>query len=180
MLNNQAADAWLRPCASKPLWANPLKSTPLIQSVLVLCVGNHCRAPIAEGLLRDALGPTIQVSSAGLQALVDAPPDPEATRIMMASGHDISLHRGRQLTPEMALCADLILVMDSQQKEWCTRFAPSSRGRIFLLGHWLSTPPQEIPDPFQQGPAAFHQVHETISQSVAAWVPHLLSEQRSA
>jgi protein-tyrosine phosphatase len=84
------------------------------------------------------------------------------------------------MTPEIALGADLILVMDAHQKEWCTQLAPSSRGRIFLLGHWLSTPPQEIPDPFGQSPAVFRQVYENIHQSVSAWVPHLSSEQRSA
>ena len=158
----------------------PLISTPPIRSVLVVCEGNHCRAPIAEGLLRAAVGASIRVSSAGLRALVDVPPDPEAERLMREQGHDISTHRGRQLTPDMACDADIILVMDLQQKEWCTQIAPATRGRIFLLGQWLSTPPSEIGDPFSQGPAAFRQAFEEIQQSVSAWVPHLLSEQRSA
>lgn len=155
-------------------------SIPSIRSVLVLCEANHCRAPIAEGLLRAALGPSVQVASAGLNALVDVPPDPEGVRIMREEGHDISSHRGRQFTPDMAREADLILVMDAQQKEWCTQLAPSARGRIFLLGHWLSTPPRDISDPYCQGPAFFRQVYEDIHRSVSAWVPHLLSEQRLA
>lgn len=99
---------------------------------------------------------------------------------MKEHGHDISAHRGRQFTAEMAQGADIILVMDAHQKEWCTQISPSSRGRIFLLGHWLSQPLQDIADPYLQGPEVFRQVYEDIQQSVSAWVPHLLTEQRSA
>lgn len=157
-----------------------MPATPSIRAILILCEGNHCRTPIAEGLLRAALGPSIRVASAGLKALVGFPPDPEAERLMKAAGHDISAHRGRQFTPAMAQDADLILVMDALQKEWCTHLAPSARGRIFLLGHWLAAPPRDIPDPFLQGPQAFRQAFEDIQQSVSAWVPHILPEQRSA
>ncbi len=135
---------------------------------------------MAEGLLKAALGPAVRVTSAGLNALVDMPPDPEASAVMRAGGHDISAHRGRQFTPDMAREADIILVMDAQQKEWCTQLAPSARGRIFLLGHWLSTPALDIVDPFCRGPEAFRQAYEDIHQAVSAWAPHLLSEQRLA
>lgn len=155
-------------------------SEPAVRSVLVLCEANHCRAPIAEGLLRAALGPSIQVASAGLRALVGMPPEPGVERLMREHGFDISGHRGRQLTPGMACEADLILVMDGTQKEWCTQLAPSARGRIFLLGHWLSAPPPDIQDPLSGGPQVLRQVYDDIQRAVAAWVPHLLSEQRLA
>lgn len=155
-------------------------SKPPITSILVLCEGNHCRAPMAEGLLREALGPAVRVSSAGLDALVGAPPDPEAMRLMKAHGVDIASHRGRQVTPEMALEADLILVMDARQRAWCEDLVPSACGRIFLLGHWLGSPPPDISDPYGQGPDAFRLAFDAIRQSVTAWVPHLRSEQRPA
>lgn len=93
---------------------------------------------------------------------------------------DISPHRGRQLTPAMALSADIILVMEPAQKEWCERVVPSTRGRVFLLGHWLSPLPREIPDPLNQGPAAFQHAFDLIHHSVASWLPRLLRKQRSA
>jgi protein-tyrosine phosphatase len=99
---------------------------------------------------------------------------------MKACGIDISSHRGRQMTSQMAHDADLILVMDSEQKEWCTHLVPSTRGRIFLLGHWLSERPLEIADPYGQDIAAFHVAFEDIHRSVLAWVPHLNSERRFA
>ena len=151
-----------------------------MKSILVVCEGNHCRSPIAETLLGSALGPEFRVSSAGLTALTGLPADIEAVRLMADRGFDISRHRGRQLTPALALSADLILVMEHTQKEWCERVVPSTRGRIFLLSHWLATPPPEIADPFRQGPEAFRKAFDSITLSVTAWLPHLIHKQRSA
>jgi protein-tyrosine phosphatase len=160
--------------------AKPLMFHPPIRTLLVLCEANHCRAPIAEGLLQAYLGASIQVASAGLRALEGVPADQTAARIMREHGFDISGHRGRQVTQEMACAADLILVMDGPQKEWCTQLAPSARGRIFLLGYWLSSPPLDIRDPFSQDDQVFREIFDDIRRASAAWVPHLLSEQRLA
>ena len=151
-----------------------------IRHILILCEGNHCRGPMAEALLRSSLPKGIYVESAGLEALVGQPADPEARRILARQGLDISAHRGRQLTPEMALAVDLILVMDLPQKAWCEQMIPSALGRIFLLGHWLPSPPREIADPFRQGSDAFATAFESIRQSVVSWLPQLIHEQRSA
>jgi protein-tyrosine phosphatase len=132
---------------------------------------------MAEGFLRLALGSSVKVSSAGLDALIGAPPDPEAAKMMREHGCDISGHRGRQFTPDLAYEADLILVMDAEQKEWCTRIAPSTRGRIFLLGHWVSSPPRGIADPSGRGCEAFRRTLEDIQTAVSTWIPHLLSPQ---
>ena len=81
----------------------------------------------------------------------------------------------------MALAADLILVMDRAQKDWCEGLVPSARGRVFLLGHWQTPGPVEIADPFQRRPReAFLAAFEAIRQCVSGWLPHLSSERRSA
>lgn len=151
-----------------------------LRRILVLCEGNHCRSPIAEGLLRSSLGPEVVVESAGLDALEGHPADAEAQRLMAERGLDISAHRGRQLTPDLALAADLILVMDRAQKAACELRIPSARGRVFLLGHWLPEPRQEIPDPFRRGPEAFRENLNHIDQSVTAWLPKLIPHPRPA
>lgn len=151
-----------------------------IRHILVVCEGNHCRAPMAEGLLRALLPPDVQVASAGLCALVGQPADPEAQRLMAGAGLDISGHRGRQLTCDMATGADLILVMDESQKAWCGLMCPSALGRIFLLGHWQPAASREIQDPFQRGPEAFRAAFEHIRLTVSDWPPRLTPKQRSA
>ena len=148
--------------------------SPGIHRILVLCEGNHCRSPLAEALLREALGPQVEVRSAGLGALVGHPAHPETQAILQEAHHlDGTAHRGRQLTPEAALQADLILVMDRSQKDACERLAPATRGRVFLLGHWLPPADQEIPDPIQHGPAAHRAAHAHILRALEPWLPRL-------
>jgi protein-tyrosine phosphatase len=157
-----------------------MSPAPEPKTILVLCEGNHCRSPLAVALLRRALGPGFTVESAGLAALDGIPAHPEAARLAAAHHLDLSGHASRQLTPAMALGADLILVMDRGQKAWCEAQAPSVRGRVFLLGQWRQPAPAEIADPHQLGPEAFRAAFETIHQCVADWIPRLLSERRSA
>jgi len=141
--------------------------------ILILCEGNHCRSPLAEALLRKALGPGIEVSSAGFEAMVGQPVHKD-TRCQGAElGLDLSAHRGRQLRPSLALDADLILVMDRTQKEACEALAPSVRGRVFLLGHWLAPGGQEIADPIHRGPEAHRVACGCIQGAIQTWLPRL-------
>ncbi len=153
---------------------------PDIHRILIICEGNHCRGPMAEVMFRAVLPAELQVGSAGIGALEGWPADPEACRILEAEGLDASGHLGRQLTQEMLLAADLVLVMDLAQKAWCERMTPSLLGRIFLLGHWRPAGSQEIADPFRQGPEAFHVAYEAIRESVSDWLPRLVHEPRLA
>lgn len=149
---------------------------PDIRHILVLCEGNHCRSPMAEALLRQALGPGIRVSSAGLDALVGQPAHRETKALLAKDGihlSEITAHLGRQLTADLALNADLILVMDQAQKLACERLAPSARGRVFLLGHWLPPGHQEIPDPIRGGAEAHRLAHDRIQRAIQPWLARL-------
>ncbi len=148
---------------------------PRFSSILVLCEANHCRSPIAEGLFREALGPAVEVASAGLRALEGFAAHHDALEVLAERGIDLSAHRGRQLTLEMALAADLILVMDQSQRLLCERMMPSVRGRVYLVGQWLE-PPEEVDDPFGYGPEAFRRTLELIDRCVEAWRPRILPE----
>ena len=146
---------------------------PDIRHILVLCEGNHCRSPMAEAMLHKALGPKIRVSSAGLHALVGHTAHWEARVLMTNQGLDITAHRGHQVTADMALGADLILVMDQAQKAACERLAPSARGRVFLLGHWLPPGQQGIPDPIRGGAEAHRQAYDHIQRAIQPWITKL-------
>lgn len=143
----------------------------MIRRVLVVCIGNICRSPMAEGLIRQAV-PGVQISSAGLSALVGHGADPIAVQIMAKMKVDISPHRARMLTDAIAREADLILVMDEQQKQQLATQYPYTRGKVFKLGEASK---QDIPDPYRQDPEVFRTVFSMIENGVTDWVRRINS-----
>ena len=143
----------------------------MIRQVLVVCIGNICRSPMAEGLIRQAV-PGVQISSAGMSALVGRGADPIAVQIMAGVGVDISAHRARMLTDAIARDADLILVMDEQQKQQLAAQYPYARGKVFKLGEAAR---QDIPDPYRQYPEVFRTVFSLIETGVTEWVKRINS-----
>lgn len=143
----------------------------MIKKVLVVCLGNICRSPMGEGLLKQAL-PGVQVSSAGLTAMVGHGADPSSISIMSEQGLDIAAHRARMLTEAQARENDLILVMDTEQKEQLARLYPFARGKVFRLCETLK---QDIPDPYRENEAAFRTAFDLIAQGCNAWVKRIRS-----
>ena len=80
----------------------------MIRNILTVCVGNICRSPMAEALLRTKL-PDVAVASAGIAAPSGALADPLAQELMLERGIDISAHRAKRvITPSIA-GSDLVL-----------------------------------------------------------------------
>lgn len=143
-----------------------------VTRILVVCIGNICRSPMAERLLQEALGASVSVSSAGLGALVGQGADPHALALMAERGLDLSAHRARQLSASLVGRHELILVMTQRQKDALEREFPSARGRVFRLCHWQQ-PAQDVADPYQQDRAAFEQALHRIDLGVADWCARL-------
>lgn len=95
----------------------------MINSILVVCVGNICRSPTGERLLKTALHEK-NIASAGLGALVDHAADETASSV--ASEHGVSLegHAAQQLTSNMCRDYDLILVMEKNMSTRCAASTP--------------------------------------------------------
>jgi len=143
----------------------------MIQQILVVCIGNICRSPMAEGLLKHAL-PGLQISSAGISAMVGYGADPVAVRIMAELGIDISGHRARMLTEVIARDADLILVMEDSQKAQLSIQYPYVYGKTYLLAEATK---QNIHDPYKQEPEVFHSALSIIQNGVNDWVKRINS-----
>ncbi|HEY5904870.1 MAG TPA: low molecular weight phosphatase family protein [Actinomycetota bacterium] len=90
-------------------------------SILVVCTGNICRSPIAEGLLRDALTARFgtaapAVSSAGTWGVEESGATAEAVTAASERGADITGHRARRLTTASTEDVDLIVAMASEHR----------------------------------------------------------------
>src|SRR5262245_9820645 len=119
--------------------------------VLFVCTGNTCRSPLAEIALREELGPEepVEVESAGTAATPGQPAGGGAQRLALSEGHDLSGHRARALTAQIARAADLVFVMSAAH-----RAAVESLGvpkeQVHLLSEWPEPGEPELPvfDPF--------------------------------
>ncbi|MEG3112402.1 MULTISPECIES: protein tyrosine phosphatase [Pantoea] len=139
----------------------------MITSVLVVCVGNICRSPTGERLLKRAL-PQTRVASAGLGALKGYPADPTASDVAAIHGLSLEGHEAQQLTAEMCRDYDLILVMEKRHVEQVNRIDPAARGKTMLLGHWLNQ--REIADPYRKSREAFEEVYGLLENATQKWV----------
>jgi protein-tyrosine phosphatase len=144
----------------------------MISHVLIVCVGNICRSPMAEALLRHELREReeITVESAGLGAMVDWPAAEHAAELMSERGIDISSHRARQLTPELIHDADLILVMEAGHKKVIEAEDTTARGKVFRLGEWQD---RDIQDPYRKPKTEFAKVLREIDACIDDWVERL-------
>lgn len=135
----------------------------------MVCIGNICRSPMAEGLLKQAL-PDADVISAGLGALTGQPADPYAIELMRELDVDITGHRAKQLSRAMATAADLILVMDNAQRQDIQRLHPATTGRVFRIGEAAKF---DVPDPYREARPAFESALQLIQRGVEVWVPRI-------
>jgi protein-tyrosine phosphatase len=137
-----------------------------VKTILVVCEGNICRSPMAEGLLAAAL-PDVTVRSAGLGAVIGAPADETALQLMSERGVDISAHRARQITRQMCLESDMVFVMEREQRQRLEKTYPEVCGRVFLLGEPVN---KDVPDPHRKPPQAFRTALSIIDDGVEQWV----------
>ena len=144
----------------------------VFRSVLCVCIGNICRSPTAEVILRTHLRDTgIRVASAGLAAVVGAPIDPIARELLVEHGFDGDGHSARQLDATQLHEADLVLAMEPSHVERIVAGWPQARGKVMLLGKWLDE--RSISDPYRQQRIAFEHAYALIDASIKRWLPYL-------
>lgn len=111
--------------------------------VLFVCTGNVCRSPTAELVFRAWADPRadVEVSSAGLGALVGHEIDHGSAEALGRMGIDPSGHRARQFEPWMAADADLVLTAERAHRERVLLDVPTAFRRTFTLREFARLAP---------------------------------------
>ena len=115
-------------------------TSPQRFQIILVCTGNICRSPMAEGLLRDSLSEktlaVTVVSSAGTAALAGLPASENSIIACAEAGIDISSHRSRPLSRRLIEESDLILTMEDHHVTIARHLAPDLADRIHLLARY--------------------------------------------
>jgi protein-tyrosine phosphatase len=143
-------------------------------------MGNICRSPIAEGLLKSrlaALDPPlpVDVDSAGTHSYhVGAEPDSRARATLERRGIDISKQRARRVVAEDFTRFDLILAMDNDNLTALKEVAAEEHhGRIRLLLDFASGEGRNVPDPYYGGLAGFERVVDLVDEALPGLIAEL-------
>ncbi|MEG3192782.1 low molecular weight protein-tyrosine-phosphatase [Lysobacter sp. D1-1-M9] len=152
--------------------------------LLVVCLGNICRSPMAEGVLRariedSPLAGRVELDSAGTGDWhVDCCPDARAIASAAGHGIDISGLRGRQLTRGDFERFDWLLCADRSNLANARALAPSGAGdKAALLLEWAGVERGgEIPDPYTGGPEQFEHVWRLLERAADGVVARLQRE----
>jgi len=144
--------------------------------VLMVCTGNICRSPMAEGLLRHLLPPQLKtavaVSSAGTYGLHGNRAEPFAIQAAAAYGADISGHRARILEASLIRSADLVLAMENYHLRKINDLLFLRCRYAQLLGSFdIQRKNPEIEDPYGLPRGAY----EISAKEIVACMPGLIA-----
>ena len=135
----------------------------------MVCLGNICRSPTAEGVLRTklqrlGLEERVRVESAGTHGEKGGAPDARAVAAAAKRGYDLSRIRSRRVVASDLPGYDLVLAMDGDNLEFLrSTCAAAHHHRIRLLLHdGGADGGRDVPDPYYGGPAGFEHVLDLI------------------
>ena len=142
------------------------------KSILCVCLGNICRSPTGEALMRAAL-PRARMDSAGTADWhVGKSPYGPMQAAARERGYDLSAQRARQVTAEDFYSFDLILAMDSSNLENLRAIRPAdATAKLSLYLEPLEGAPRDVPDPYYT--RDFDGVLMLIEQAAQAWAKRL-------
>jgi len=150
--------------------------------IIFVCIGNICRSPTAEVLLRthftNISRSDIRVTSMGTRGLPSWPAAEKTVQIAKEYGIDLSVHRSRPLIPEELHEADFIFTMDLEQRDFLKGLFPKLDGRTFLLGSWPGKENHkgEVKDPYHGTEEDFRTAYKIIDRHIRKIAPLIISE----
>jgi protein-tyrosine phosphatase len=159
-------------------------AVPPERRVLMVCMGNICRSPSAEGVLRAKLQRAglhgrVVVDSAGTHGYhTSEPPDPRAVQHAARRGYDIARLRARPVSPDDFSRFEWMLAMDEANLAWLRKRAPAgTAARMELLMGLAGVPGvTEVPDPYYGAAAGFDQVLDLLETACDELVRRLQAE----
>ena len=147
--------------------------------ICCVCLGNICRSPMAEVVLREQLRKAgldgkVEVDSAGTGDWhVGDRMNSSARRELTRSGYDGESHRARQFQPSWIDERDLILAMDAANlRDLRAMAAPEDQDRIRLFGEIAALDGQDVPDPYYGSADDFAYVRALLEKGMS----HLVSQ----
>ncbi|ARN70568.1 MAG: low molecular weight protein-tyrosine-phosphatase [Bacteroidota bacterium] len=140
------------------------------QRILMVCLGNICRSPLAEGIMRSKLNFTkFEVDSAGTYGgHVGEQPDNRSIEVARKNGLDITNQKCRKLTVDDFDRFDYIYVMDDSNFRDVTALAPTPEHAnkvVKILDELFPGEGLDVPDPYYGGQQGFENVYKMLDQA---------------
>ena len=140
--------------------------------ILMVCLGNICRSPLAEGVLKHKIkqaGLNWEVDSAGtLHDNTGSPPHPLSQKVAKHNGLDICDHACRQFVKQDMITFDKIYVMDNQNYQQVKKISGElwNENKVdFLLNEVYPLQNRNIPDPWYGVEKDYHDVYTMINEA---------------
>lgn len=154
--------------------------------VLLVCMGNICRSPTAEGVFRAqveaaGLAKHFYIDSAGTHDYhIGDPPDGRALAAAAKRGYDLSRLRGRQVGQRDFVEYDYILGMDMENLACMQARCPAEHAHKIglFLEYSKNFLEREVPDPYYGGGTGFERVLDMVEDAGQGLLAHLVREQK--
>ena len=143
--------------------------------ILMVCLGNICRSPLAEGIMKNLLTkePKLRwkIDSAGTASYhVGSQPDKRSVAEAEKHGIDLTTIRSRQLSNMDFYTHDIILAMDAENYNNIIKIQPSdSHARVELIMNYaFPKENRQVPDPYYEG--GFDEVYNMLEHACTAFI----------
>ena len=145
--------------------------------VLVVCTGNTCRSPMAEGWLKQKLsGKGWRVESAGVAAWGGEPASPEAVEAMRGVGIDISGHRSQALSNSLVGGANYILAMTEGHRREVVRRWPEAGAKTFLVHDFGLGESRDVGDPAGYPVEVYQHTRDELVHALGEFLLYLVEK----